>query len=260
MKKILTSLALIGFGSIGAFAQKHVDLQLTLIQPAEDFTISCEPADSTMIEFVVVNNGPDELTAGDTVYVRGPWNEEGYVSIFVFEDEEGNIDTVGAGDTVVHAGWNLHSSEVLTLADPTSFDWVYAPFTGNQEYLFAFLAGAFNETFTDTVSNNDGGSVMITWCPSSSIQDQITLNKSLSVFPNPAQDQVNVQFDFNETANTIIRISDITGRVVLDQDYGKQTPGIHSFSIDASSLNNGMYNVELIMNNRRAISKLTISK
>lgn len=260
MKKILTSLALVGLGSLGAFAQKSVDLAFTLVQPAADFAMSCEPGDSTTLEFIIVNNGPDALTLGDTVFVKGPWNEENYVSVLTFADEEGNVLTVNAGDTVGHFAWNIHSSEVLTLADPNSFEWVYAPFASSQNYLFALLSGSFSASFEDPITENNGGTVNVTWCPSTSIQDQIALNKSMSVFPNPAQNQINVQFDFNEAAHATVRISDITGRVVLDQDFGKQTPGIHSFSIDASSLNNGMYNIELIMNNQRAISKLTINK
>lgn len=64
---------------------------------------------------------------------------------------------------------------------------------------------------------------------------------TVKIFPNPAGDQVFVQFSREEKAKAII--TDLTGKVCLEQDL----VGI-TISVDISSLRNGLYFLSIRMN------------
>jgi hypothetical protein len=81
---------------------------------------------------------------------------------------------------------------------------------------------------------------------------------NLVTYPNPTANTVSFKYNFSNTAATV-RITDIAGRVVMTKDFGKQS-GEKELSIDVSALNNGMYYLELVADDKRAISKITVQK
>ncbi len=76
----------------------------------------------------------------------------------------------------------------------------------------------------------------------------------LMVFPVPAKDVLTIKYDLNERHHVSIQMKDITGRDVLpisnfrDQNYFEQ-------SIDVSSLSEGTYILQLIVNNTHVVNK-----
>jgi hypothetical protein len=78
------------------------------------------------------------------------------------------------------------------------------------------------------------------------------LQKSLSIFPNPATNSLFVSYDKAATANTIIR--DINGKVVYqhntDFDYGASTN-----EVDLSAFASGVYTLTVISNENLPVTK-----
>jgi len=84
---------------------------------------------------------------------------------------------------------------------------------------------------------------------------------NLQVYPNPAASNVNFAFSLTKNAdNAAIRISDVTGRTVYTQALGKVNAGDHTYNINVSSLNAGLYFIELNTGNQHGVSKFTIRK
>ena len=268
MKKILTSLALLGVVATGAYAQKNIDLQMVPLMPTPGFQLpNMAQGDTMYYAFQVTNAGPDALTVEDTIKV----------------DCYGILaDATGAGYyfTLTKDSAELAAGGVDTLFFYTTQgeNWgqgqngsVYTVFPDNSADTFEFViygTDVDGMMFTDPDIDSEGmvsgnNYVMIdgVFGDPSGIFEMDNLSKaSLEVFPNPATSTINVNYNFSANTPAAIRVTDVTGRVVLNKDLGNQTPGAQQFSVDVSTLNSGIYTIELITDQQRAISKLTISK
>ncbi|MCB9260774.1 MAG: T9SS type A sorting domain-containing protein [Flavobacteriales bacterium] len=74
----------------------------------------------------------------------------------------------------------------------------------------------------------------------------------LSVYPNPASSLVKVSSLFVSNSSSKIKIVDLQGRVVLEKELDSTN------SVDVSSLNAGMYVVEVVSGDIRSTEKLQI--
>ena len=83
-------------------------------------------------------------------------------------------------------------------------------------------------------------------------------NFSLSVFPNPVENNLNLKFDFENNSNLAICVRDILGKEIYSNSINNVF-GNYSQSIDVSKFSNGTYILEIISNNEK-ISKLIIKK
>ncbi len=89
--------------------------------------------------------------------------------------------------------------------------------------------------------------------------EEASTTMDLSVYPNPATNQLNLDFNTSLSEKTMIRMMDVTGRVVRTDTYDS-TKGMNQYSIDLSGLGNGIYFVELTSGSQRYSRKVTISK
>lgn len=75
-----------------------------------------------------------------------------------------------------------------------------------------------------------------------------------SLYPNPAQNMVNVKL-LKPGYNTLINITDMQGRIVLSKTFSGNT-----ISINTETLKAGMYMVTIQNDNGIVIEKLIIDK
>ncbi len=75
------------------------------------------------------------------------------------------------------------------------------------------------------------------------------VNPTVKIFPNPAGDQVFIQFDREENAN--VMITDLTGKICLEQDLSGNL-----LTLDISALRNGLYFLTVRTGNRTSTIKL----
>lgn len=73
-------------------------------------------------------------------------------------------------------------------------------------------------------------------------------NAIINLYPNPADQTINIAFNSSLNENTRIRIFDVVGQQVLSTQMGTDQ-GFNLFSVDVSSLSNGTYFVELANTN-----------
>ncbi len=78
---------------------------------------------------------------------------------------------------------------------------------------------------------------------------------ALSVYPNPAKDQVNVSFALNNGSDVKIEVIDITGKVVSTVNNTNLTAGTQNISINTSDLAAGSYTVIVKHNGGMSSSK-----
>jgi trimeric autotransporter adhesin len=82
---------------------------------------------------------------------------------------------------------------------------------------------------------------------------------SFSVFPVPANDQINVQFGDNTTETTNLSITDVSGRILYSVEYSDMKTGfLHS--INTSAYAEGLYFLKVISAGNRSIQKIMIKR
>lgn len=81
--------------------------------------------------------------------------------------------------------------------------------------------------------------------PLSSV-NELLKPESLSVFPNPAADVLNINIRVNENAIVDVRVVNSVGQVVMYPLNNLNVAGNHFHQMDVSSLSTGLYVIELI--------------
>jgi thiol-disulfide isomerase/thioredoxin len=89
------------------------------------------------------------------------------------------------------------------------------------------------------------------------VEDVLAKNTNVSLYPNPISDESKIHFTLNSTYNVDLKISDVTGRVLSRQNFGKLT-GTQSLKIGANTLTPGYYIAELRIGNETKSLPFTI--
>ena len=84
------------------------------------------------------------------------------------------------------------------------------------------------------------------------------LNSSVTIYPNPATNQLNLNINLENSANVTYQIVNSLGQVVLDNNLGDLNNGQHTQSVDVSDLAAGFYYVQLNIDGNIISKKLTI--
>ncbi len=83
-------------------------------------------------------------------------------------------------------------------------------------------------------------------------------DRKIKVFPNPAGNEVSVQFNRNSPTATL-RIMDVLGRVVFEQELGEGADRV-SIDLAGGSFENGLYIVSLIENGEVTTKQLVVQR
>lgn len=255
MKRIYMALALVAGLAAGANAQRHCDIKLVAAAPGNNDIINCK--DSFTMGYIFINNGPDMVMTTDTMTVID--GEAAPNSSWIFF----TTSNKGVGDTVIRYVGRSHKNMTQTLLNSAGTALVNAPFA-NGDYHYPIIFRGFTDTLVvkDMDPTNNGTTPKITINCTTGIDELLggTPKSTLNIYPNPASSEVKIKHTLTENDHATVRVTDITGRQLMIKDFGKQTAGDKEFTLDVSLLQNGFYYVELITDNGRAISKLTIKK
>jgi hypothetical protein len=77
------------------------------------------------------------------------------------------------------------------------------------------------------------------------VPSALSLEPSLSVWPNPASNFATIHYIITDDQPVIVQIVDYSGRIVDELDLGKQTRGEHVTKWDTRMLNKGVYHLRL---------------
>lgn len=84
--------------------------------------------------------------------------------------------------------------------------------------------------------------------------------QSLSIYPNPTAAVTNFAFNLSESRNVELSIMDITGKKVIAQNFGQLSSGNQLIKLDVSSLTNGIYFVNLQLDNEVVTKKISVNR
>jgi len=82
----------------------------------------------------------------------------------------------------------------------------------------------------------------------------------LSIFPNPAQKEINIQYTLPKRTDVKISIYDVTGRLVKNIVNENQKHGTYSKSFDITNLSQGIYFIKLNTSDKSIVEKAIFLK
>lgn len=223
MKKIYAIAALFLAAST-SYGQRTMDLSLALQTPVNESTVPQSTAQQ--ISFTFTHSG-DDMVLGDTVFLY-------YFNL----NTEQSYSLTGVAGSVSLLVLNAQTVPLVNSGDPIPSSALSIPtlntnqtgFNVGDEIMVIVEAGLLNTNpGTETPITNNFGSFFLS-APTSSV---VELNSiSLSAFPNPAVNELNVTAIEDVVAVSVINLE---GKVVVSATGSK---------VDVSNLNSGVYMYE----------------
>ena len=181
--------------------------------------------------------------------------EAGKTTTYCIYQEEQACSTSGTTITMLSSPpvTITENNGVLSTVSGVSYQW----------YLNGFaISGATNQSLT--ITGNGFYSVSVTYssgCVGTSpdfaynVVGLEELTSSISIFPNPTNGLVTISTNRVENGTATIQVKDLSGRIVLDSITIAST----SSQVDLFNLNEGMYIIEIVSNNK-ILSRSSIVK
>lgn len=146
-------------------------------------------------------------------------------------------------------------STVAGCSTTDSLSWIY------ENYSNPAVPTGWSSVKTSTGSNLDYLIFAVVDIPSG-INNSISKgNLTLSAaYPNPATNNVSINFGLSTTSNIEIEIYDVTGKLINTSKLDNLQAGNHVHSINTSELSSGVYMYSVKTNTAKMFSKFTVSK
>lgn len=241
MRKLYTLLGAALLIGSSAFAQKKVNVKFQIVTPANGATIT---AGATLTQKIIITNlGPGAIAPTDTVFVHDPFNQPSRIWLYLGF-------TKAVGDTI-----QLSKDYVPSTSNPNGVRnyCVYGYVSNGTLTTNDSVAVSANPSIVCNSTTFVGGGVGV---PTLQLTEQ-SLTENISVFPNPATGMISLSFTAKNASEVSARVIDITGREALSVNLGKAYVGQSGYKLDISSLNTGVYFVELRQEGIRAIGRVT---
>ncbi len=160
--------------------------------------------------------------------------------------------TAGTGNTLVNGKYVTHTAAKSTTPAVWTFTWkAPAAGTGPVDFYGAF---ANNTSITRTQK------LTVAEKSATGINENEYLSQ-LSLYPNPVIGKtLNLAFDLKKNAAIEIVLVDLTGREVLNLENSVEGMGNKAYSFELPELNNGIYFVQVRINDTRISKKIWINK
>ncbi|TNE48171.1 MAG: T9SS type A sorting domain-containing protein, partial [Bacteroidetes bacterium] len=156
---------------------------------------------------------------------------------------------------------NLELADTLALPASYSLQWYLfsGPIAGATGFEYcATMNGEYTLVLTDLTTgctNSYTTSVTVDPAYDCTVGTRDAVTGTLTVFPNPAHDQVTVQLPVPLQQNSTLRIWDIAGRLVEQLPVGS---GVNQINMACNDRNPGVYVLELQQADKRYIGRLVI--
>ncbi len=126
--------------------------------------------------------------------------------------------------------------------------------TSNVRFKFEYVSnGSSNNFYLDDIRIGEMGSMSM----KSEIKD---VSYRLTIYPNPANTDVRIIFDNEKERNVTITLTDILGKKISDIYTNALIEGVHSFDVNLSNFDKGLYFLNISNNNQNIITKKLIVK
>ncbi|MGZ7067799.1 MAG: T9SS type A sorting domain-containing protein, partial [Methanobacterium sp.] len=145
-------------------------------------------------------------------------------------------------DSNGNAGCN--ENNVLTNTNITFLTILPTATTTNAAYVISIM--------DTTMKITGSGGTASTLCFSSGINEVHINNETLSIYPNPATNQITIEFELTETKNIFFEIKNVLGQTITSISNTAFQKGINKIEIDVSDQPSGIYILQLL-NNRKSV-------
>lgn len=78
------------------------------------------------------------------------------------------------------------------------------------------------------------------------------------MYPNPATDHATLEVTMAKAGNVVLRVYDLSGRVVVNENLGKKAEGVFNYTFNCQQLPKGIYLVNVVSGASTATSKLVV--
>lgn len=92
------------------------------------------------------------------------------------------------------------------------------------------------------------------------VTEELSTINSLENYPNPFSNSTTINYSIRKDANVSISILDLLGNTVAELENGNQVSGEHTTTWDASAVAEGMYLLQLKVENNIKTKKIIVSK
>lgn len=230
---LMSGVLLFGLTS-NLYAQKHADLQLSIISPEPGAVIPY--GDTAYLICSVKNLGPETIDSATSPIYISILNSAPFPSVL--------YPTLAPGDSAERRILGAWSSEV---ADED----IYICFYLNQPLMNGII---------DSNSSNDTACIYFTLQGSNHTgiaESGRAKGNSFRLFPNPAHQNVRLRFYSAEPQQVQLQIVDALGRIVVRKDLAVSA-GRQDKTIDISQLVPGFYFVKLFDGRTSTVEKLYV--
>ena len=150
-------------------------------------------------------------------------------------------------------GYNLFLSDDLetpintSLISETSYAYTLA---SNGHYEF-YLTAEYDEGTSDYI-----GPVVVDLAVGI---DELS-NNELAIYPNPIQETATISYTLTETAQVDVKVYSLVGALVMNIPMSQQNAGEQKTTLNTNGLEEGIYFVNITINNKIITKKITIMK
>lgn len=246
-KSFMLSAMLLSAGTC-VFAQRNVDLGVTLTSPAANATITS--GQTFTLSVSVKNIGANPIKATDTV------------AVFFYIDNQSNLLKDGSNNPIGFATVNRALNTGDTVNNSMNLTMTHS-LTGNHQLCaIAVPINRSADSVKDNVTANNVNCATLKFVSGTTAIGTVTASVSLHqvspAYPNPANDFCSFKLDMGERAAVAITLTDMAGRVVLREDKGNLLKGEHELRLHTGNLPRGIYLYEVSAGNERSRGKLSL--
>lgn len=187
-------------------------------------------------------NGEFIFEAETEYYTTDAANDAGAVKTLVFS----NAVALTAGTTYLLTVGSFSTELSLSVA-------------GESPDQTSFLYGDLGTAGVEWYFTNSTPVVRMDFDPVNSIESAST-EANVSIYPNPASDESNVNFSLENASDVEITVTDLSGKAVFTSTLNNAAAGEHTVAIPTAGLSNGVYVVNYTAGNAVATEKLVVNK
>lgn len=213
----------------------------------------------TCWQYIWLLNGT-ETNGTDSVFCP---TQSGYYSCLIYSDCD-SFTTASIHIIISHPtvsiSCSLRKNGCTLTANPSGG---YAPYTyhwstgASTQQILAANGVTYYVTVTDRFGCKAYGSRSCGFC-GAKIVNPGSVQHNTFAYPNPTQDKINIELEFENESKPIIEIMDITGRIVFRKEEAVTN---YLFStIDLKDLPNGLYLVHIFANETMYEQKIIMQK
>ena len=223
--------------------------------------------DDPSLETPLYTFGPNDLTNRRvTLNMTGTsllnkLQDSTQVNLYLIEDLTAIQDLLSpVGDTLVDLRLISQSEYYFDTVAPGEITWILEPeqagtMTSENNHATVLWNDDFrgeaqlSYKFSNECGESDPSETLSVAVVNSTSTEETTANQTISVYPNPANDRIDIKIQSIQEGQVVIRIIDPLGRIVF-VDQKSTVSGSLEAHLNTSMLSSGLYNLQVIDGNR----------